>query len=606
SNGSPAPVATQTLPPRPSRLVEQQLRHDAVEDHAVTVLPAYTTVPHTTAQHRRTPPPSAPRPSTPVMCKGIDLSSHDPNTHEQPGGTEEEALKYRRTQSSLLWPLPHHNHIPWRSNDGSRPTGGQHHACVEQEVADGMYPWQWHHRASQPSQDGAPGCSLSDFACRLKAYRTLMPQSAVINSMCDGVYGAQLVDRFRASDVPLCSSTGTTLKCKMLTVHSTHDADTCVCRAQHSVVAYDMIHHGDYPWLDFRQGALELACSDTPEGSRIRSEPQKHFMHCIADWMTLGYHSVGEGRSPLACDAKLLCGCHIVTRSGDYSPFALTHDWINLVVLLAVEGLRTEDIQIVMMDRMTTGFYTPVWQYAFSPGRPLMWYPDIHDPQHSQHRGRVCYRNAYFNIPARLSPIYNEDECGSERPGAYRSPLYHVYRDHILHTFRALNTVGGMPGHSPFAAVVVTLIMRRNYATGHSIGRRIGNVDALTKALRKELTSGGVEFVVNQVDYAEHDFDVQLNISRATDVLIAMHGAGLAQMMFMHPWGGVFEFFCPEKPSSNYRYHQLSNKMGLRYDSFSINDERNEVPIAAVMPQLMELGSAVAKDKRLYWERGVS
>jgi capsular polysaccharide biosynthesis protein len=100
------------------------------------------------------------------------------------------------------------------------------------------------------------------------------------------------------------------------------------------------------------------------------------------------------------------------------------------------------------------------------------------------------------------------------------------------------------------------------------------------------------------VDFAAFDFDKQLNISRATDVLVAMHGAGLAQMMFQHVWGGVFEFFCPEKPSSNYRYHQLANKMGLRYGSYSIGNEKNEVPIAEVMPQLRKLAEEVADAKR--------
>jgi hypothetical protein len=594
-----------TAPGRPQATQETQpplreLHHEpevTPAEHPTTIRIAdEPTRPPTTA------PPVVARTILTPRCNDVDLSSRDPNTRDTPGGTEDAALAFRRKQSSLLWPLPLSN-IPWRSNDGARPTTAQLH-CVEQEVAQGAYPWQWHHVASLPQKDGAPGCAGTDFACRLKAYRALVPQASVRNSMCDGVYGAHLVDRFRASEVTLCSSTGTTLKCKMLTVHGTHDVDTSVCRAQHAVVVFDNIQHGDYPWLNFRQGALELACTDTAEGSRIRSEPDKHFMHCVADWMTLGYQAVGDGVSPPACDAFDDTPTVFVTRSGDYSPFALTHDWINMVVLLAAEGLRTEDIQIVIMDRMTAGFYTPVWQFAFSPSRQVLWFPDIHDAHHSLHHRRVCYRNAYFNIPARLSPIYNEDECGAEMPGAYRSPLYHVYRDHILHSFHSLGTVGGLPTRIA-SVVVVTLIMRRNYATGHSIGRRIANADALTHALRRELTSSGVQFIVNQVDYAEHNFDVQLNISRATDVLIAMHGAGLAQMMFMHPWGGVFEFFCPEKPSSNYRYRQLANKMGLRYDSFSIGDERNEVPIAQVMPQLMELGSAVAKDKQQSFESRV-
>lgn len=582
----PGPSTGIPVPRRPS--TERPLHQSALLVQTEPPRPA----PTTTTAHPKTPPRTTPD------CRSVDLSSRDPNARDNPGGTEEEALQYRRVLTDALWPIPPLDRLPWRTATPHVRKDAPL-ACAQQEVPANTFAWQWHGRAAREH-----ACAATDFGCRLNAYRNIVPHGNVANRMCDGVYGRQLIDRFRASNVNICSSAGAQVGCKMVTVHGTHDVETSICRAQRAVVAFEYIEHGDYPWLAFKKGALDVACKDTVDGSRIRGAPQAHFMHCLADWMTLGYRSAesADGNPGPSCEAFDDTPTIFVTRSGDYSPFALTHDWINLVVLMASESLMAEDVQIIIMDRMTAGFYSPVWQVAFSPGHPVAWYPDIHDDRHRLHRRRVCYRDAYFNIPARLSPIYNEDECGAEVAGAYRSPLYHVYRDHILHSFRAIHTVGGLPSRPLWATVVVTLIMRRNYATGHSIGRRIGNAESLTAALRRELSvdSADVRFLVNQVDFAEHDFDVQLNISRATDVLVAMHGAGLAQMMFMHPWGGVFEFFCPEKPSSNYRYRQLANKMGIRYDAYSIANDQNEVPIAEVMPQLLRLGHAVAADKQRF------
>ena len=133
-------------------------------------------------------------------------------------------------------------------------------------------------------------------------------------------------------------------------------------------------------------------------------------------------------------------------------------------------------------------------------------------------------------------------------------------------------------------------IILGNYATGHFIGRRISNTHALVEGLRKI-----PNVVVSALDFAEFDFDQQLNISRATDLLVGMHGAGLIQTMFMPQWGGLFEFFCPDRPSSNIRYRELTKRLGLHYASFSL--EGDSVPVTNVVPLVAKLLVAISRSK---------
>jgi hypothetical protein len=358
--------------------------------------------------------------------------------------------------------------------------------------------------------------------------------------------------------------------------HKSHEVPTSVCRLENVVVDFALIRDGDYPWLQFSPGALSAKCSVS---ASAKSASHWNFMHCQADWMNLGFSTRSED---VRCDAEITTPSLFITRSGDYSPFAMTHDWINTVLLMAVENVLPQNVQLILMDRMGPGFYSPVYQLAFSPAHRLLWYQELKQ----KYRGKkVCIKKMWLNVPARLSPVYNEDTCEG-------SPFYRVYRSHILRTFAVERTF------APEYLLVVTVIMRRNYATGHKIDRRIGNVNELTQAIRSiSLASPSMRLLVNQVDFASMDFDQQLNVSRSTDVLVAMHGAGLVQMMFMHSWGGVFEFFCPEKPPSNFRYRQLAMKMELLYDSFSIPGEDHVVPIHEAEGQLARLVRKVASKK---------
>lgn len=485
--------------------------------------------------------------------RGIFVKAPDAKVKEHPGGTEAEALAERRALGKKNWPITPWSAV-WRTR--RRPTMPPELRAVQVTLPP----------ASQMllRAEAACGGSLDDFECLMRAYdKELDPSPA-----CSRKFGAKLLDKYRGNNVTMCGGPGSSsqVHCGITRAHSAHDIDTAVCGAANAAINYDSIANGDFPWLAFGHGALGVRCD-------VRADAKQsswHFMHCLKDWMDLGFTPT-RGRA--RCDTTVSEPTYFMTRSGDYSPFALIHDWVNSVLLYAAGGLRPSATRVVIMDRMTVGFFTPVWQLLFSPQHELEWFPDMRE----KYLGKTaCYDQAWFNIPARLSPLYNEDACVG-------SAWIRLSADLVM------ASVGGLRTASIPDRVVVTVIIRRNYATGHPIGRRIGNAEQLVSAIR-DLDK---TLIVNALDYADLDFDQQVNVSRATDVLVGMHGAGLIQALFLPPYGGLFEFFCPDRPSSNIRYKELSKRVALAYASYSIPGDDNVVPLGHAVPQIGRLIATV-------------
>ena len=485
------------------------------------------------------------------QCANFDQQQVDAKVREMPGGTELEALEERRALSEKNWPVTSVADQLWRKR--ARPVVDACLRSFQHSLSSG---------AVSLIEQAMTICRQKvNFSCLVDATEAILHTNRATKE-CRDTYGAGLIEKFRRAGHAMCQGRNSEISCKQIRAHASHDIETSICTAKNFSVSFPAIDDGDFPWLKFSPGAFSLPCTVSPS-----ARSSWHFMHSLADWMDLGLEADQEKQR---CDIHVATPTYFETRSGDYSPFAVTHDWINTLILFAVENVLPDNLQIVMMDRMTVGFYTPMWQLGFSPSRQLLWFPDLRE----QYRGkRVCFSQGWFNIPARLSPIYNEDECTG-------SSLYRLYSEYLLWIVNAHRTL------PPRDVLVVTLIVRRNYETGHSISRRFKNERELVAAMRSNF---GAAVAVNTVDFAWFDFDQQANISRTTDVLVAMHGAGLVQMMFLPQWGGVFEFFCPEKPSSNFRYKQLAAKLSLSYESYSIENEENEVPVVEAVQRMHKL-----------------
>eukprot|EP00760_Papus_ankaliazontas_P034670 PhM_4_TR7361/c0_g1_i1/m.31548/K18134/EOGT; protein O-GlcNAc transferase len=587
-----------TTPPR--RRQEQDNQNHANKDVAANMkIPTFTVAPRTSAPLTAAPtrkPTEAPhRTPLPLARDQIYLETRDFGTKSHPGGTEREALQERRRLSKLNWPLKSWRDARWTS--GERPTVSNELVMVQEELGPGE---------STTFERAEAACRgrTDNWYCLLTLYDTESKYRTKTSKFCDDIYGKGFIDKLRSKshthsmcERPSEGGTRTSqVVCHNVRVDS-HDIDTAACIADNPVISYDDMLNGDFPWLAFQKGAFTLKGCRTPPSAQAHWQ----FMHSLADWMNLGYRTEGGAADNDACDVYVNDTTLFVTRSGDYSPFAMTHDFLNTIIPMLVDGtrVRADHVRVVLMDRMTVGFYAPVWQLLFSsPTQQVEWFPDLRE----QHKNkRVCYRKALFNIPARLSMLYNNHhQCLRHGGGGPESPpatILALYRDLVLNSVGALRTVpwrGG--GGGTDMPLVVTIINRRNYKTGHPIGRRIANVEDLAKMITKSAPPSTKVFV-DVVDYAVYQLDQQLNISRATDFLVGMHGAGLIHAMFVPRHASVFEFFCPEKPPSNYRYNVLSGLLGLDYHSYNIVDADNTIPIGEVSETFKSILSTLRKRK---------
>ena len=457
--------------------------------------------------------------------------------------------------------------------------------------------------------------NLENFACLISSYdRRMMTKKK--SRKCHSIYGSGLIERLQNHRYKMCepnnnhhndddASSSSSLTCFSDRIHSEHNIDTSVCGGSNLALDFTKMEDGDFPWLSFQSGALSLSqCSISP------SIKQNHwnFMHCLKDWMDLGFRLLPNNNN----DNKFPCHQQeiedessssdhfFVTRSGDSSPFALAHDWVNTVIVFAVGNVSRLKSRIHIMERMTVGFYSPMWSLAFSPGKSIEWFPDF------RQKKNVCFgrknknrknnddsnnRNhekVWFNIPARLSPLNNSDDCGA-------SPIIRFTSDLLV------SSVGAHRVHSPKNHFIITFIVRRNYQTGHTIERRIPNWRDLVQGLKDHFAANNdadKNLIIHAIDYADFDFDQQLNISRSTDLLIGMHGAGLIQAMFLPMHGGLFEFFCPDRPPGNNRYENLARRLGIKYASYNIEDSQNVVPVKVAVLEIEKLVRIVREEKK--------
>lgn len=87
---------------------------------------------------------------------------------------------------------------------------------------------------------------------------------------------------------------------------------------------------------------------------------------------------------------------------------------------------------------------------------------------------------------------------------------------------------------------------------------------------------------VSMVDSAELGPHDQVRTFSSTDILVAQHGAGLSNMVFMRPGASVIEIKPPLNPIISHIYSNLASAMGLGYCSVDQADDHAPVDTTQV------------------------
>lgn len=106
----------------------------------------------------------------------------------------------------------------------------------------------------------------------------------------------------------------------------------------------------------------------------------------------------------------------------------------------------------------------------------------------------------------------------------------------------------------------VTILSRQ---TKH---RRILNLDDLVNAL---IATGKYDVTVAPFNH-NYPFWQQMQVIRTTDILIGIHGAGLAHMLFLPDWATIFELYDCQDPAC---YKELAKLRGVEHISWDKMDK---------------------------------
>jgi glycosyl transferase family 61 len=237
----------------------------------------------------------------------------------------------------------------------------------------------------------------------------------------------------------------------------------------------------------------------------------------------------------------------LVSRDGTHNAFHSMADLLNAFLMRFMFPYQ----QIVLLDDHPGGPFAPLWSPLSA--RPVLRLSEL--------SGRTLLRAAAFAPPGGCCFLWKNYGSAGPPECAVPSPLLKAFRDFLLDALQ----IEVVPRPRP----TVTLIRRCRRAADRA-DRRIANEDDLLSSLR---ALGGID--VQAVDLAELPVLEQVRIACHTDLLIGVHGAGLAHLLWLPPQASVLELF-PRRDGMPAAYGNMATWLGRRYQAWHAPSVRPE------------------------------
>ncbi|KIN05182.1 glycosyltransferase family 61 protein [Oidiodendron maius Zn] len=199
------------------------------------------------------------------------------------------------------------------------------------------------------------------------------------------------------------------------------------------------------------------------------------------------------------------------------------------------------DTQVVILDDRKDGPYFDLWT-LFAQRKPLRL-----EELAGDQAAIAAIQNANIIVPLAGSsnPLWQPD---SEVQQCTIAPTVSVFSRRVLEFYK----VPDPPVRQPDEPIVVTFIDRKT--------RRLQNQTTLFEELQKR----NPYIVVRLIDFAAIPFSEQLRVTRETDVLVGVHGAGLTHSIFMREGAGAVVEIQPQG-LEHYGFRMVATMRGLSY-----------------------------------------
>ncbi|EFA03354.1 EGF domain-specific O-linked N-acetylglucosamine transferase [Tribolium castaneum] len=281
-------------------------------------------------------------------------------------------------------------------------------------------------------------------------------------------------------------------------------------------------------YCDFKQAALE---EQTDHLSPLQSwAPEMRY------FARLARRPIVEGD----CDVVIEKPTFIMKIDATVNMYHHFCDFLNLYASIHLNSTQ--------WDAFSTDVHVLIWEtYTYRSAFGDTWEAFTDHPvwDLKTFRGEtVCFKNVVFPLlPRMIFGLYYNTPIiyGCENSG-----LFQAFSQHILHRLK-------IPFHPRNNRKIRITLLARDTKY-----RRILNEDELVEALAKNH-----DYEVQKVVYNKDvPFKKQLEITRNSDVLIGVHGAGLTHLLFLPDWAAVFELYNCEDANC---YFDLARLRGLKY-----------------------------------------
>ncbi|XP_030384210.1 EGF domain-specific O-linked N-acetylglucosamine transferase [Scaptodrosophila lebanonensis] len=279
------------------------------------------------------------------------------------------------------------------------------------------------------------------------------------------------------------------------------------------------------------------------ELNRTRLSAEQEHMGALQSWApelrnfdVLPYPVLGSD----ACDLVVDTPTFVMKIDATYNMYHHFCDFFNLYASLFVNQSHpaafNTDVQILIWE---TYPYDSPFRDTFKAftQRPVWTLSDVQGK-------RVCFRNVVLPLLPRMifGLFYNTPII----QGCSNSGLFRAFSEFILHRLQI-----------PFQAPLPQRKLRITYLSRRTKYRQVLNEQELLAKL-----DTNEDYVVQRVSYERLSFTEQLAITRNSDILIGMHGAGLTHLLFLPNWACIFELYNCEDPNC---YKDLARLRGVHY-----------------------------------------
>ena len=446
---------------------------------------------------------------------------------------------------------------------------------------------------------------------------------AVGENECGHWLGLDLLDRWRSSKKPYCSSTKTGTKeqprvgealpqsqmsCHLIKEHHSEN----ICDVYNVAFDVDILANqqieANWNGAEPPAGAIKLSDCQLDEDlfrqDNFGNAAQKFLFQGLQKQVT---------NEPVVCDAIVDHDLLMLSRWDPTNLFHFHEDVIHTFSAFGVTDLDVENTEVMLLDsRMPLdGPFHLFWERVFTGKRhrsnklaetadkddykqPLT--RDIHSlAKELQQSGKktLCVARAVFGVHGGISPFSRGigESLHSCKQGT--TALIHGYRDFIWARLGFNDDKAMVPSVFDEDLLRVVVVsrrgVRRELRTETDLVRKLiaARCEAWSNTKLADgfsPTGTGCKVTVKLIDLKDMSLFSQMQMIRETDLLIGAHGCGLTHALYMPKWGAVIELQHPSR-MGNYHFQRISTMVGLEWTSFSLpgetGDEESAVSQAA-------------------------